>query len=84
MFIKGHHENAIQLLQRIAKINRKEYLNLNHNSVKEPYDFWTRTHINLRLCCLQKNSNSRNDLLKSEKMHCYSCRKEFIITDILW
>jgi len=52
--------------------------------VKEPYNLWMRTHINLRLCCFQNNDNSRNNLLKFEQMHCYSCRKEFIIMDILW
>ncbi|XP_021926516.1 solute carrier family 22 member 1-like isoform X2 [Zootermopsis nevadensis] len=85
MFIKGDHENAVHLLQSIAKVNRKEPLYLNHKSLMECYNFWVGNHRNMKLCHLQSNCSSRNDLLKSENMHCYSCRKQFrIIKNILW
>jgi len=82
--MKGYHENAAELLQRIAKVNRKEPLNLSHRHLKEFCDFWTRNYRNLELCCLQNNSNSRNYLLESERLHCYSCRKQLVIINILW
>jgi hypothetical protein len=85
MFTKGHHEDAVQLLKSIAEVNRKEPVNLSDESLKGAYDFWMRNHRNMKLCCSQNNSSSRNDLLKSEKLRCYSCRKRFsIIMNILW
>ncbi|KAJ4429790.1 hypothetical protein ANN_21994, partial [Periplaneta americana] len=84
MLTKGHHKDAVQLLQRIAKVNGKAPWKINQKLLEESCDFWTVNCGRQQICCLRSNSDSKNDLFDLKKIRCNSCRKQFIILNAIW